>query len=108
MCHVGSRSLTCVADWVAGDLADLRSEGRRRPSIAGGTQDVEPEVLYICWQVAGRQSSRRERAQADIPLKRARADFVIDNGGLPEQTYAQVKSFWNSLSHKSGVEFNGT
>ena len=53
------------------------------------------------------QLERRERAQTDNLAKRVLADFVIDNGGSPEDTYAQVQAFWNSLSHERGAESSG-
>lgn len=39
----------------------------------------------------------REAAQESLAEKQARADLVIDNSGTPEQTFAQVQSFWRSL-----------
>ncbi len=39
----------------------------------------------------------REAAQESLYEKRNLADWVISNSGLPEQTYAQVDQFWDSL-----------
>lgn len=41
--------------------------------------------------------TRREAAQEDLVVKRARADVIIDNAGTPEATSAQVERFWQSL-----------
>jgi len=40
----------------------------------------------------------RQRIQQSLDVKRERADVVIDNSGLPEQTRVQVEQFWQSLS----------
>ena len=36
----------------------------------------------------------REKAQQPLEAKRGRADLVIDNGGPPEQTRAQLERLW--------------
>jgi dephospho-CoA kinase len=41
--------------------------------------------------------TRREAAQESLDEKRARADVIIDNAGLPEETSAQVERFWQAL-----------
>ena len=41
--------------------------------------------------------TRREAAQENLVVKRARADVIIDNAGLPEATSAQVERFWQTL-----------
>jgi dephospho-CoA kinase len=40
---------------------------------------------------------RREGAQVDLAEKRARADFVVDNSGAPENTISEVDRFWRSV-----------
>lgn len=40
----------------------------------------------------------REAAQEPLPIKRDRADTVIDNSGTPEATRTQVERLWQSLS----------
>ncbi|HET6878782.1 MAG TPA: dephospho-CoA kinase [Pirellulales bacterium] len=40
----------------------------------------------------------RESVQEPLEVKRARADFVIDNSGSPEQTLAQVERLWPTLT----------
>lgn len=40
----------------------------------------------------------RESAQEPLEVKRARADFVIDNSGTAEETRTQVEFLWQSLS----------
>lgn len=42
--------------------------------------------------------ARRESVQEPLEVKRARADFVIDNSGTPEQTRGQVERLWGSLA----------
>jgi dephospho-CoA kinase len=44
----------------------------------------------------------RESAQEPLELKRARADFVIDNSGTPEETRAQVEALWRSVNTVDG------
>jgi dephospho-CoA kinase len=39
----------------------------------------------------------REGAQESLDFKRQRADVVVDNSGLPEETEAQLERFWRSL-----------
>ncbi len=43
------------------------------------------------------QFSAREAAQTPLAEKKARADFVIDNSGTPQQTFQQVQKVWHSL-----------
>lgn len=43
------------------------------------------------------QLAARQRAQAGVDEKRARADWIIDNSGPPEQTRAQVERIWRGL-----------
>jgi dephospho-CoA kinase len=40
---------------------------------------------------------RRESAQLPLAEKRARADFIIDNSGTPENTKSEVDRFWKSV-----------
>jgi dephospho-CoA kinase len=40
---------------------------------------------------------RREAAQVDLAEKRARAGFVVDNSGSPENTKSEVDRFWKSV-----------
>ena len=40
---------------------------------------------------------RREAAQVALAEKRARADFVIDNSGPPENTKSEVDRFWKAV-----------
>jgi dephospho-CoA kinase len=42
--------------------------------------------------------ARRESVQEPLEVKRARAEFVIDNSGTPEQTRKQVERLWGSLA----------
>lgn len=44
-----------------------------------------------------KEFAARENAQQSLRRKRARADFVIDNSGAPEQTAAQVRALWRVL-----------
>jgi len=39
----------------------------------------------------------RESAQASLDAKRKRADWVMDNTGSAEHTFAQVQQFWRTL-----------
>ncbi len=39
----------------------------------------------------------REAAQANLDLKRKQADWVMDNSGSAEHTFAQVQQFWRTL-----------
>ena len=39
----------------------------------------------------------REAAQESLDTKRRVADWVIDNGGTPDRTFAQVQQFWQTL-----------
>lgn len=39
----------------------------------------------------------REAAQASLEVKRARADWVVNNSASPEATRAQVEQFWRGL-----------
>lgn len=39
----------------------------------------------------------REAAQADLAVKRKQADWVMDNSGSAEHTFAQVQQFWRTL-----------
>ena len=39
----------------------------------------------------------REGVQESLDRKRAEADVIIDNSGLPRRTQAQVERFWTSL-----------
>jgi dephospho-CoA kinase len=39
----------------------------------------------------------REAAQESLDFKRTRADVMIDNSGLPEDTEAQITRLWQSL-----------
>lgn len=48
------------------------------------------------WTAAELQA--REAAQLSLEEKRRRATIVIDNSGDIDQTYEQVRVFWNSLS----------
>ncbi len=41
----------------------------------------------------------RERSQLPIEEKRRRATTVIDNSGTLEDTYEQVRKYWQALSH---------
>jgi len=41
--------------------------------------------------------SAREAAQANLDLKRKQADWVMDNNGSAEHTFAQVQQFWRTL-----------
>lgn len=43
------------------------------------------------------QFSAREAAQTPLAEKKARANFVIDNSGSPQQTFEQVQKVWRSL-----------
>lgn len=40
----------------------------------------------------------RESAQEPLQVKRARADFVIDNSGPAEETRSQVEALWRKLT----------
>ncbi len=40
----------------------------------------------------------RESAQANLALKRKQADWVMDNSGSAEHTFAQVQQFWGTLN----------
>lgn len=42
--------------------------------------------------------SARESAQANLDLKRKQADWVMDNSGSAEHTFAQVQQFWRTLA----------
>lgn len=48
------------------------------------------------WTAA--QFAAREAAQESLDWKRSRADTVIDNTGTEEETFAQVRQFWQSLN----------
>ena len=50
------------------------------------------------WSVAAWEE--RERRQASLMEKRARADFVIDNSKGFDQTYDQVLRLYSTLSHR--------
>lgn len=43
------------------------------------------------------QFAAREAAQVSLVKKRDAADFVIDNCGAPQNTYAQIDRFWKSF-----------
>lgn len=45
----------------------------------------------------------REAAQEPLASKRAEADWVIDNGGSPEQTFAHIQEFWQTLGADSST-----
>jgi dephospho-CoA kinase len=49
---------------------------------------------------------RREAAQLNLPEKRRRADFVIDNSGSRKQTYGQVLDVWRVFSQHVGPSHN--
>lgn len=44
----------------------------------------------------------RDAAQMPLADKVARADFVVDNGGSPQQLEAQVDAVWGELLRRSG------
>lgn len=64
-------------------FVDAPRESRCRRAIARGWSEKE--------------FAARENAQQSLQHKRARADFVIDNSGAPEQTAAQVRALWRVL-----------
>jgi dephospho-CoA kinase len=39
----------------------------------------------------------RESAQGDLEMKRKQADWVMDNSGSAEHTFAEVQQFWRTL-----------
>jgi dephospho-CoA kinase len=41
--------------------------------------------------------SAREAAQGNLEMKRKQADWVMDNSGSAEHTFAQVQQFWRTL-----------
>ncbi len=41
--------------------------------------------------------SQREAAQENLDLKRKQADWVMDNSGSAEHTFAEVQQFWRTL-----------
>ncbi|MGQ9576174.1 MAG: dephospho-CoA kinase [Thermoguttaceae bacterium] len=41
--------------------------------------------------------AEREGVQESLDCKRRRADLVVDNSGLPEQTEAEIRRIWPSL-----------
>jgi len=41
--------------------------------------------------------SAREAAQGNLDMKRKQADWVMDNSGSAEHTFAQVQQFWRTL-----------
>ena len=41
--------------------------------------------------------SSREAAQGDLDMKRKQADWVMDNSGSAEHTFAEVQQFWRTL-----------
>ncbi len=43
----------------------------------------------------------RERAQESLDTKRQAADWIIDNSGSLDETIAQVRQLWRSLSEQS-------
>jgi dephospho-CoA kinase len=48
-----------------------------------------------------KEFAAREAAQDPAETKRSRADWIVDNSGTPEETFAQVEAFWNSLDRGS-------
>jgi len=62
--------------------------------------DAAEEVRLARARLRGwtaKQFAAREAAQASLGVKRAKADFVIDNNHSLDKTKAQTKQFWLSL-----------
>lgn len=63
---------------------DAPQEVRRARALARGWRQEE--------------FAARESAQEPLEVKRARADFVIDNSGRTEETRSQVEALWRKLT----------
>lgn len=63
---------------------DAPQEVRRARALARGWRQEE--------------FAARESAQEPLQVKRARADFVIDNSGPAEETRSQVEALWRKLT----------
>ena len=48
--------------------------------------------------------SRRESTQWDISEKKQRADYIVDNSGLPEESAAQMKTVIQSILSTTSVD----
>ena len=59
-----------------------------------------PQRLARAKQRGWRESefAAREAAQANLETKRKRADWVMDNSGSAEHTFAEVQQFWRTLA----------
>jgi dephospho-CoA kinase len=88
----------------------LLLEGRQRGTGSGALLPFDavvvawvPEEVQIARAAARDDATREEvearvRAQLSLDEKREMADYVIDNSGSLEETRAQVKALWESLT----------
>jgi dephospho-CoA kinase len=65
--------------------------------------DADTRVRRLMARNGLSEDEARRRLAAQVPLegKKARATWVIDNSGTPEDTTAQVKRLWQALSARA-------
>lgn len=97
----------CLAQWRAGGQAPAVVLDAALLLRAGWDKYCD-RILFVAADAAARatraqrrgwtasQWQARESAQESLDAKRERADWVVDNSGSPEETFAQVKAIWQA------------
>ena len=68
--------------------------------VVDAAEDVRLARVVARGSLTEAAARRRLAAQLPLPQKVARADWVIDNNGTPEQTRQQVEALWRVLESK--------
>jgi len=62
--------------------------------LVAAEQDIQIRRLTRIRGLSVEEAERRIAAQMPITEKKARADWIIENGGSPEETRRQVEALW--------------
>lgn len=109
-----------VIEQIRSKIGEIENRGRRKAIVIDAALLEESDLSFLCdfvifvntgrdhrvcrstisrhWQID--ELERRERFQMSLEDKKKKADYVVDNNFTEENTYRQIKEFWQIYLEK--------